>query len=152
MSAAALIAQAQALYERMGAAFEVNDWATIEQLWDRDDPAPFYIAEEHEPPISDWAGLRAYWAATGRINLGARFRWQVIAAKEALPGLMLTQFTLDWTIDVAGQGPMGGFNRGMGALRRGGDGQWRFCAHCEAPLAAITYVRALYRRMAEPLR
>jgi hypothetical protein len=148
---AALIAAAQALYERMGAAFEVNDWTTIRGLWDADDPAPFYIAEEHETTITTWEGLRAYWAATEAINLGARFVWRVTAAKEAAPGLALTQFALDWTIDVKGVGPMGGFNRGMGALRRGADGEWRFCAHCEAPLAAITYVRALYRRMAAPL-
>ena len=144
MDADTLKTEMQAVFDAVAASFEVNDFVTLKTLWDSDDPAPFYLAEEHEVLVSDWGALCDYWALTTKVNAGCSLRWQVAAAKLLTPDHAACMFTLDWKILITGMAePYGGFNRGQAVLRRT-DGGWRFRTYVEAPLAPITYLKKLY--------
>lgn len=146
-----LQAELQTLFDAVGACFEANDFDRLRTLWDADDPAPFYFAEEHEPLVASWPQLEGYWRITRDINMGCTARWTVANAKPMGAEHALAQFTLDWKIHVKGQPePYGGFCRGLAALRRTPDG-WRFTAYAEAPLAPMTYLRKLYVRVGKDL-
>jgi len=138
----------QALFDEVSAGFAANDFDRVRPLWDADDPAPFYAAEEHETLVTSWPELEAYWAATRDINAGGCVaRWTVAAAKPLGDAHAVAQFTLDWKIHVRGQPePFGGFCRGLAVCRRTPAG-WRFAAYTEAPLAPLTYLRKLYVRV-----
>lgn len=145
-----LARELQPLFDAVADCFAANDFAALRGLWEAD-AAPFYIAEEHEPPISGWDGLEAYWRATEAINNGYSGRYEVVAAKRLGAGHAVAQFTLRWRILVAGQPEAyGGFNRGQAVVAETAEG-WRFAAYAEAPLAPITYLRKLYFRVGREL-
>ena len=145
-----MIEEFQPLFDAVSAAFTANDFETLMALWDRD-AEPFYIAEEHEPPVSSWAALQGYFDATAKINMGYTGTYRVVAAKPLGSDHAIAHFTLDWRILVAGQPEAyGGFNRGQAVFVRKAEG-WRFTGYVEAPLAAITYLRKLYVRLGKDL-
>lgn len=142
-----LTEELQAVFDEAAACFATNDFERLARLWDGEDPAPFYLAEENETLAASWPEMRAYWAATEAINLGCTARWRVEAAKLLTPDHATCLFTLDWKMLVAGQAePLGGFCRGQAVLRRAPAG-WLLRTYAEAPLAPMTYLRKLYVRV-----
>jgi len=132
-------------------AWAENSAAALEGFWDVDDPSPFYLAEEIETPITDWPGLRAYWAGNERLHARISLRLSDIRLRALSEGLVQGVLRMDWDIAFL-SGPsraMGGDNRVAVLLRR--DAQsWRLTSWVEAPLAPITYMRRLYEGRVTP--
>ena len=136
--------EVQHVLDRVAECFRNNDFDAARALWDTSDPAPFYVAEEHEPCAADWPALEDYWRITSGINKGFTGGWTLVALKQLSDDDVLAMFRLTWTLDLEGYDkPLGGFNRGMAGLRRVG-GDWKLHAYMEAPLAPLVYMKKLY--------
>ena len=144
--AADLVTAAQAVYDRFCALYSLNDFAHMDSIWDQSQ-APFYIAEESPILMQSWAELRHYWEVSMGMNGRSRIAVKIVGAKSLAPDTMLAMFVLDWTIHLKSlPKPYGGSNRGFAVLRSTAAG-WKLTAHCEAPPAAITWVKSMYESL-----
>lgn len=139
-----------AVLEAYEAAKEAREYETLARFWDAADPKPFYLAEEMPAPVTDWAGLQAYWDATKGASDWIDVDYALIDVKMIGEGEALAFINLRWDMTFEGfTRPVGGSNRTLAGLRRTDDG-WRFHTWVEAPLAAYFYLRELYQLNVRP--
>jgi hypothetical protein len=50
-----------------------QDFARLKEVWDADDPEPWYVPEEIETPFFSWPQLEKYWNPGRKVLRG--FRW-----------------------------------------------------------------------------
>lgn len=137
-----------ATLERYRQTWDTQDFARLAELWDTDDPSPFYLPEEWVPGfIADWESLRRYWdPVPGRVVIEAiRNVYTNVNAKLVAPDVAVATFDLRYDLKVVGQQPTGGDDRVLAVFVRR-DGEWRFSAYAEAPLNPVALVRRLYQR------
>ncbi len=128
-----------------------QDYGSLAELWDREDPAPFYRAMEREQPTATWPELERYWNPVpgrriidGLWNIYTRLRIKPVGADVAV-----VLFDLEWNIKVPRVKPMSGTDPGMAVLRRTPAG-WRMVAYVEACMHPATYVRVLVEGQVRP--
>lgn len=126
-------------------------YATLKELWDREDPAPFYRAMEKEQPTATWPELERYWEPVpGRKTIdGLRNIYSNLRVKAVSDDVAVVLFDLDWDIKVPGCKPMSGTDPGIAVLRRRPEG-WRMVAYTEACMNASAYVRVIAESNARP--
>jgi ketosteroid isomerase-like protein len=139
----ALDAEITAFLARYAAAYNRQDYAALLQLWDRDDPNVFYIAEEIDPPMHGWRLIDAYFARPGVLD-GIRNEYSDVRAHYLAPDLAIATYRLRFDIKVRNMKPLSGFDRVIAVLRRK-DGQWKLARYAEAPQAPLTMVRKFLR-------
>ena len=128
--------------------WDTQEFAALAELWDTDDPAPYYLPEEWMPGfIRDWDGLRRYWdPVPGQVVIEAiRNVYSNVEAKLVAPDVAVATFDLRYDLKVVGQPPTGGEDRVLAVFVRR-DGGWKFSAYAEAPLNPVALVRRLYQR------
>lgn len=64
----ALDAEITAFLARYADAYNRQDYKALLELWDREDPDVFYIAEEIDPPLQGWKLIDAYFARPGVLD------------------------------------------------------------------------------------
>jgi hypothetical protein len=136
-----------ALFYAMERAFSGKDFRALRDLFAPGLAAPFYLAEEHPNFLTDWAALEAYWQSTDSSIEQLRVRYKVQSTSPVSDELMMAAVTLEWIAHMPEQQPIGGDLRVAALCRLTGE-TWRLVAYVEAPLAPISYVRELYRRVA----
>ena len=126
-------------------------YATLAELWDREDAAPFYRAMEREQPTTTWPELERYWdpvpgkrTIDGLWNVYSNLRVKAVGSDAAV-----VLFDLQWDIKPPREKPMSGTDPGMAVLRRR-PGGWRMVAYVEACMHPASYVRALAQAQVRP--
>lgn len=137
----ALAAEINAFLDRYAALYNRQDYAGLLELWDRQDPDVFYMAEEIDPPMHGWKLIEAYFARPGVLD-GIRNEYTNVRARYLAPDIALATYRLRFDIKVRNMKPLSGFDRVVAVFRRR-DGEWKLAAYAEAPQAPLTMVRKL---------
>ena len=131
-----------------------QEFSRLRELWDTDDPEPYYVPEEIQEPIIGWPALERYWNPRpgGRKVLEA-FRWHFsnVRARLIAPDLALSIFDHQYELKLAGKRnkPRAGFDRCLAIFRKKPEG-WRFILYAQCPLGPETYVRTLREKIVPP--
>ena len=124
---------------RYAEAYNREDYVTLLEMWDQDDPNAFYMAEELDPPMHGWKTIRAYFARTGVLD-GIRNEYSSVRAHLVAPDVAVATYRLRFDIKVKTLPPLSSFDRIMAVFRKKG-GEWKMIAYAEAPQAPLTMIR-----------
>ena len=128
-----------AFLARYAEAYNREDYVTLLEMWDQDDPNAFYMAEELDPPMHGWKTIRAYFARTGVLD-GIRNEYSSVRAHLVAPDVAVATYRLRFDIKVKTLPPLSSFDRIMAVFRKKG-GEWKMIAYAEAPQAPLTMIR-----------
>ena len=132
-----------------------QDFSRLRELWDTDDPEPYYVPEEIEEPLIGWPALNRYWnpPRPGGKSMLEAFRWGFsnVRARLLAPDLALSIFDHRFEMKLRGERnkPRAGFDRCIGIFRKKPEG-WRFILYAQCPLGPEAYVRALCGKIVSP--
>ncbi len=142
----------KAFLKNYSAAWNSQDFWRLKDLWDLDDPMPFYKAMEVERPVIGWNNLSLYFDP----KPGAKFldgiltKYTNISIKLIAPDVALAFFDLEWDLKAKGPSkPMGGTDPTMVVLKKKPEG-WRMSAYVEACMSPGNYVRKLLEGQTRP--
>ena len=144
----------EALLQQTQEIWNSQDSIRLKEVWDTDDPEPWYVPEEVREPFRSWAEIDGYWGRPGSLNA---FRWQFsnLRVKSLAPDLCLALFDHFYELDIAPRppmpdlAPMAGFDRVITLYRKKPEG-WRHILYAQCPLGPEIYVRALRERIVSP--
>ncbi len=149
-----LHAEIEAVLQQTQEIWNSQDSIRLKEVWDTDDPEPWYVPEEIREPFRSWAEIDGYWGRPGSLNA---FRWQFsnLRVKSLAPDLCLALFDHFYELDIAARppmpdlAPMAGFDRVITLYRKKPEG-WRHILYAQCPLGPEIYVRALRERIVSP--
>jgi hypothetical protein len=128
-----------------------QDFARLKEVWDADDPEPWYVPEEIETPFFSWPQIEKYWNPGRKVLKGFRWDYSNLRIKQLAPDLVLALFDHFYEIELifGPQEPTAGFDRVLTLFRKTPDG-WRHILYAQCPLGPETYVRALRKTIVRP--
>ena len=125
-------------------------WRLPEEIWDREDPTPIYVAEELYNVMVGWDTLDRYIFPPSKGLDAFRWGYSNLFVKYLAPGVALALYDHWFEIKIRAPGPIGnprhGFDRVLSIYNKRSDG-WRQSLYAQCPLGPDTYAR----RMAEKL-
>jgi hypothetical protein len=149
-----LRAEIDAVLRRTEQLWNAQEWWKLpEEVWDRDDPSPMYVAEELYDVMIGWPTLDRYIFPPKK-GLEA-FRWGYcnLWVKELAPGVCLALYDHWFEIKIRSAGPVGtpraGFDRVLSIYRRTDKG-WRQSLYAQCPLGPDTYIRRALEKLVHP--
>ncbi len=118
-------------------AWNSQDFRQLKELWDIDDPMPFYKAMEVERPVIGWDNLNLYIDPKPGVKFldGILTKYTNISIKLIAPDVALAMFDLEW--DLKARGP---------SKPKG----WRMSAYVEACMSPGKYVQKLFQDQTRP--
>lgn len=128
-------------------------WKLPEEVWDRTDPSPMYVAEELYDVMIGWPTLDKYIFPPKK-GLEA-FRWGYcnLWVKELAPNVCLALYDHWFEIKIRSQGPVGtpriGFDRVLSIYNKTDKG-WRQSLYAQCPLGPDTYIRRALEMLVQP--
>jgi hypothetical protein len=144
-----------AVLKRTEAIWNAQEWWRLpDEVWDRDDPGPMYVAEELYDVMIGWPTLDKYIFPPKK-GLEA-FRWGYcnLWVKELAPGLALALYDHWFEIKIRAPGPIGapraGFDRVLSIYRHKGEQGWRQSLYAQCPLGPDTYIRRALEKLVSP--
>jgi hypothetical protein len=150
-----LHADIEALLRRTADIWNSQEFGRLKEVWDAEDPEPWYVPEEIAEPFRSWPEIENYWSPKGPRVLDA-FRWEFsnLRVKALAPDLTLALFNhyYEYGITVPGrpaQAPLAGEDRCLALFRRKPDG-WRHILYAQCPQGPESYVRGLRERIVRP--
>ena len=128
-----------------------QDFARLKEVWDADDPEPWYVPEEIETPFYSWPQIEKYWNPGRKVLKGFRWDYDNLRVKQLAPDLALALFDHFYEIELifGPQEPTAGFDRVITLFRKKLEG-WRHILYAQCPLGPETYVRALRKTIVRP--
>lgn len=129
-----------------------QDYAGLKELWDTDDPEPFYLAEEQDDWVFSWKQLEKYWVpVSGKRSIEAiMMRYYDVHAKLIAPDLALAAFWVRHDMKIRGPLNAWGGNARVTAVFRRKNGDWRFISYAEACMTPLRYMQKLYELNLSP--
>lgn len=125
-------------------------WRLPEEIWDRDDPTPMYVAEELYDVMIGWDILDEYIFPPKKGLDAFRWGYSNLWVKELAPGVALALYDHWFEIKIKAPGPIGtprhGFDRVLSLYNKKPDG-WRQSLYAQCPLGPDTYVRAMAEKL-----
>ena len=125
-------------------------WRLPEEIWDRDDPTPMYVAEELYDVMIGWEVLDKYIFPPKKRLDAFRWGYSNLWVKELAPGVALALYDHWFEIKIKLPGPLGrprhGFDRVLSLYNKKADG-WRQSLYAQCPLGPDTYVRAMAEKL-----
>jgi hypothetical protein len=124
----------------------------LKDVWDAEDPEPWYVPEEVETPFRSWPEIERYWGPPRRVLRAFRWKFSNLHVKSLAPDLALALFDHFYEIEVAvgpPSPPTAGFDRCLALFRRKPDG-WKHILYAQCPLGPDTYSKALRQRIVQP--
>ncbi len=140
------------LFRDYEAIWNSQDLARLKELWDPDDPNPFYLAEEQADWRLGWEAVEKYWVPKpGSSNLDSiMMAYRDFHVKRIAPDLAICACWVRHDMKMKGPyKPTGGDARVMGVFRKK-PGGWRFIAYMEGPLSPALYMMKLYELNVSP--
>jgi hypothetical protein len=146
-----LFAAIDAVLKRTEAIWLSQEWWRLpEEIWDREDPTPIYVAEELYNVMIGWETLDRYIFPPSKGLDAFRWGYSNLFVKYLAPGVALALYDHWFEIKIKAPGPIGnprhGFDRVLSIYNLRDDG-WRQSLYAQCPLGPDTYTR----RMAEKL-
>jgi hypothetical protein len=128
-----------------------QDFGRLKEVWDANDPEPWYVPEEIEKPFFSWPQLEKYWNPGRKVLKGFRWDYDNLRVKLLAPDLALALFDHFYEIQLifGPQEPTAGFDRVLTLFRKTPDG-WRHILYAQCPLGPESYVRALRKEIVRP--
>jgi hypothetical protein len=128
-----------------------QDFGRLKEVWDGDDPEPWYVPEEIETPFFSWPQIEKYWNPGRKVLKGFRWDYSNLRVKQLAPDLALALFDHFYEIELifGPQDPTAGFDRVLTIFRKTADG-WRHILYAQCPLGPESYVRALRKTIVRP--
>lgn len=125
-------------------------WRLPDEIWDRDDPTPMYVAEELYDVMIGWDILDEYIFPPKKGLDAFRWGYSNLWVKELAPGVALALYDHWFEIKIKVPGPIGkprhGFDRVLSLYNKKPDG-WRQSLYAQCPLGPDTYVRAMAEKL-----
>jgi hypothetical protein len=140
------------LFRDYEAIWNSQDLARLKELWDEDDPNPFYLAEEQGDWKFGWEAVEKYWVPTpGKSMLDSMMMgYRDFHVKQIGPDLAICACWVRHDMKLRGpHKPSGGDARVMGVFRKKPEG-WRFIAYMEGPMSPVLYMMKLYEQNVSP--
>lgn len=124
-----------------------QDFASVLELWDPDEPTPFYLAEEQRGWFIGWEPLRAYLdpPRPSPAVQGIREEMRNIQVKIVAPGMAVAAWEMHFEMKIIGRPPIGEEVRVSAVLRRTPAG-WRYIHWAESPMTASMYLQTLMEK------
>lgn len=152
-------ADAQQLHQEIEAVLKITEsiWNSqefhrLKEVWDADDPEPWYVPEEIETPFRSWPEIERYWNPGVKVLEAFRWKFSNLHVKALGSDLALALFDHFYEIKVAIGRPQpatAGFDRVITLFRKKPEG-WRHILYAQCPLGPETYVRALRHKILSP--
>lgn len=124
----------------------------LKDVWDADDPEPWYVPEEIVTPFRSWPEIEKYWGPPRRVLRAFRWKFSNLQVKSLAPDLALALFDHFYEIDLAvgpPTPPTAGFDRCLALFRRKPDG-WKHILYAQCPLGPDTYIKVLRQKIVQP--
>ena len=149
-----LLAEIDGVLSRTEAIWNAQEWWRLpEEIWDREDPTPMYVAEELYDVMIGWDILDRYIFPPKKGLDAFRWGYSKLWVKALAPGVALALYDHWFEIKIRAPGPIGvprhGFDRVLSIYNKRADG-WRQSLYAQCPLGPDTYVRAMAEKMVKP--
>lgn len=144
-------AEVEAVIRQMSAMYtDINGPQPLE-LFDRNETAPMYLAEEAPDWIIGWDKLEWYFNTPERnaVVEAMDMNPSNVRVRSLTPDLALATWDIFAEMKFRRGPPMGERLRANAILRLTEQG-WRFIYYAEAPKSTLAYVRDMYESMATP--
>lgn len=153
-AAGTLHAEIEAVLRRTEEIWNSQHFYRLKDVWDADDPEPWYIPEEISTPFRSWPEIEQYWGPPRRVLRAFRWKFSNLHVKALAQDLALALFDHFYEIEVAvGRPPLpaptAGFDRCLALFRKKPDG-WKHILYAQCPLGPDSYIRALRERIVQP--
>ena len=142
----------EAVLRRTEAIWDSQDVAGLRELWDMDDPDPYYLAGEQDHWFVGWAEVNAYLAPEGapKITEAIRVRFYDISVRLLAPDLAYAAYWMRTDMKLVFQSkPFGSDNRVSSVFRKKPEG-WRYLCYAEGFQSPTIYMQKLFERDVSP--
>lgn len=128
-----------------------QEFHRLKEVWDADDPEPWYVPEEIDTPFFSWPQLEKYWNPGRKVLRGFRWDYDNLRVKQLAPDLAIALFDHFYEIQLifGPQEPTAGQDRVLTLFRKTPEG-WRHILYAQCPLGPENYVRMLRRELVRP--
>ncbi len=148
-SKANLKEEIEAVLRETEAIWDSQDTARLRDLWDLDDPDPFYLAGEQENWFVGWEAINNYLAppkGTPQVTQAIRVRFYDVQVRLLAPDLAFAGYWMRTDMKlVFSPKPFGSDNRVGTIFRKKADG-WRYVCYTEAFQAPNLYFQKLFEK------
>jgi len=128
-----------------------QDFARLKEVWDANDPEPWYVPEEIKSPFFSWPEIEKYWNPGRKVLKSFRWDYDNLRVKSLAEDLALAIFDHYFEIQLifGPQEPTAGFDRVLTLFRKTPEG-WRHILYAQCPLGPESYVRAMRAGFVRP--
>ena len=128
-----------------------QDFSSVLELWDQNEPFPTYLAEEQAQWFVGWDRLRDYLdpPAANPIIEVLREEMSKIQVNQIAPDLAIAIWEMHFEMKVRGSNPIGEDVRVSAVLRNTPEG-WRYIHWVESPKATMVYIEDLFEKGVAP--
>lgn len=128
-----------------------QDYATVLELWDPNEPYPTYLAEEQSQWFIGWDRLRAYLDPPRPVPVVEAIREEMfdVRVKQIAPDLAIAVWYMHFEMKIIASNPIGEDVRVSAVLRNTPDG-WRYIHWAESPKTAPVYLEDLMEKEVAP--
>lgn len=147
-----LLAEIDAVLKKTEEIWNSQQFPRLKEVWDADDPSPWYVPEEIDTPFFSWPEIEKYWGPGRRVLRAFRWKFSNLRVKALAPDLTLALFDHFYEIDLAigpPTPPTAGFDRCLTLFRQKPDG-WKHILYAQCPLGPDTYIRTLRQKIVQP--
>jgi hypothetical protein len=149
----AVTAEITALLRETEAIWDSQDTARLRDLWDTEDPDPYYLAGEQENWFAGWDAINGYLAppaGSPKVTEAIRVRFYDIRARLLAPDLAFAAYWMRTDMKlIFAPNPFGSDNRVSSVFRRKPEG-WRYVCYTEAFQAPTIYMQKLAEKDISP--
>jgi hypothetical protein len=141
-----------AVLRRTAEIWNSQHFSELKEVWDGDDPEPWYVPEEVPKALHSWPEIERYWKPGRRVLKAFRWEFSNLRVKPLAPDLALALFDHFYEIELAigpPAPPTAGFDRCLALFRRKPEG-WRHILYAQCPLGPDTYVRTMRQKLVRP--
>ncbi len=124
-----------------------QDFSSVLELWDQNEPFPTYLAEEQAQWFVGWNRLRDYLdpPAANPIIEVLREEMSKVQVNQIAPDLAIAIWEMHFEMKVRGSNPIGEDVRVSAVLRNTPEG-WRYIHWVESPKATMVYIENLFEQ------
>jgi len=128
-----------------------QDFGRLKEVWDADDPEPWYVPEEIDQPFYSWPQLEKYWNPGRKVLRAFRWDYENLRVKLLSDDLALAIFDHYYEIQLlfGEPEPTAGYDKVLALFRKKPEG-WRHILYAQCPYGPETYVRSLRKKIVRP--
>ena len=132
-------------------AWNSQNYSSVLDLWDPNEPFPTYLAEEQAQWFVGWDRIRAYLDPPRPNPAIEVLREEMfdIQVKQIAPDLAIAIWEMQFEMKVIASNPIGERVRVSAVLRNTDDG-WRYIHWAESPKTAMVYIEDLFETQVAP--